>query len=1163
MDTSLLERFAKNARISLIQQVSSKLEVILLANSLARRENPDAIAILEQDIETFTAEYIIDKVAYTWFNRFCALSFMDIKGYASPKIITPSSEEQIQPEILAEAKAGFFDDKIINASTKKYIQDLLSGRIQSQDAQNEVYRLLLVSACNYWHKSMPYMFQEILDYTELLLPDDLLSSTSIIAEIRKAMTYENCKDVEVLGWLYQYYISEKKDEIFINLRKNIKVPPKDIPAATQLFTPNWIVRYLLDNSLGRLWLLNRPNSSLAEKMEYYIPPQEEDLDFYKIPQPEEIKICDPACGSGHMLVYAFDLMYNIYEEEGINPSDIPQKIIENNLYGIEIDERAGGLASFALAMKARQKDKNFLNKNISPQICILEDLDIANVPLPKSVSKIDKNDAKSIVKLLSDFEDAKNYGSLINPSEATLHKLAILIGNKSSTKTVEKLFTQAEYLKKKYHIVIANPPYMVSKNMNVPLANWGRENYPISKTDLFSMFIERGLSLTLDKGYSAMVTMQSWMFLTTFEKLRSYLIKNISIEVLAHFDIQVMRIGFGTSATVFKIIPQSDKLGAYFYVDKDDIDKNTGKPIFFPPANPRNSVNKDNLFILQTGIFENITGSPISYWASEKVFNTFKNPPLHTVESTKTGLQTGNTERFLRLWHEVSYNKINFSCSSIEDTVNSNAKWFPCNKGGEFRRWYGNSEYIINFENNGYELKNHRDKNGKMLAHVTNTTYYFKPALVWTLVSANSFSMRYLPEGFISDIASCSIYSKEENRNYINALLNSKVTSKLLELINPTINSTPGNIGSIPYIENNLYSEQIEKQVDELVSISKEDWDSYELSWNFLKNPLIPYNKSSDILISDSYNSLRQIWNRKTYKIKQLEEENNSIFSKLYDLEDEIDNEVSLKEITIKSNLCHRYKATQINTEIEEEHLADTIKELVSYAIGCMFGRYSLDKDGIILASAGEGTNKYYKQIPNPSFSPSSSGIIPILTEERFEDDIVRRFKTFIISAFGEKFYSENMNFIENALNKGKKANYSIRDYFIKDFYSNHIKTYKKLPIYWLFTSPKGTFNALVYLHSYKADTISILLNSYLRELIFKLNSDKESLQRKIESNLSTNELAKLERKINTLNGQIKELNDYEKDIIYPLATQRIEIELDDGIKVNYAKFSKALKKLG
>ncbi|ENY9753092.1 BREX-1 system adenine-specific DNA-methyltransferase PglX, partial [Pseudomonas aeruginosa] len=570
--------------------------VVLAPQSAARRERAQVVAELEKLISNSSRDNVTERVAYTWFNRFCALRFMDVNRYTRIGVVSPA-EGQFQPEILAEAKMGHIDEEMVPSQIRQKVLDLLAGRAPSTDSQGEAYRLLVVAACNAWNQSMDFLFERIDDYTELLMPDDLLSGNSILAYTREAMTPDACKDVEVIGWLYQFYISEKKDAVFEGLKKNQKITPENIPAATQLFTPHWIVRYLVDNSLGRLWLLNRPNSRLEEQMEYYIPPEKPESDFLKITGPEDIKVCDPACGSGHMLTYAFDLLYAMYEEEGYDPADIPEKILTHNLFGIELDERAGELAAFALTMKARARQRRFFNKGVKPNICVLEKVSFSREELDEYMGFVGRDlFTYGLRETLQQFSEVDNFGSLIVPKVANVTDVMATLESKDMSsnlflaETHKKVLTvlrMADALSPRYAVVVANPPYMGGKGMNPRLSTWAKENFPSSKSDLFAMFIERGFDLTPKFGYSAMVTMQSWMFLSSYEALRERILSETSIECMVHMANMVMGIAFGTSATVLKKGGSPETRGAYCYVEYEDIGEDN-KPIEFPPRNERN-----------------------------------------------------------------------------------------------------------------------------------------------------------------------------------------------------------------------------------------------------------------------------------------------------------------------------------------------------------------------------------------------------------------------------------------------------------------------------------------------------------------------------------------------------------------------------------------------
>ena len=1173
METTKLRRFAQYARRTLMELVEARLQLVLQPSSAARRENAEAIKKLEEAIKERGEAQVIERVAYTWFNRFCALRFMDVNRYTRIGVVSPA-EGQFQPEILAEAKMGHIDDEMLpesaSSKTRQQIFALLEGKSPSHDPQGEAYRLLVVAACNAFHRAMPFLFERIDDYTELLMPDDLLSGNSILAYTREAMTPDACEDVEVIGWLYQFYISEKKDAVFEGLKKNQKITPENIPAATQLFTPHWIVRYLVENSLGRLWMLNRPSSRLAEKMGYYIKPEQPETDFLKISSPEEIKICDPACGSGHMLTYAFDLLYAIYEEEGIDAAEIPEKILTHNLYGIEIDERAGELAAFALTMKARAKQRRFFNKGIRPNICVLENVKFDADELTEYMDFIGRDlFTAPLQTTLRQFEEADNFGSLIRPDVTDVDGMLRILESKNVSgqlfismthQKVLQALRQTDYLSPKYHVVIANPPYMGGKGMNGRMGAWIKEQYQDSKYDLFSAFIERGLELIKDRCFSAMVTMESWMFLSSFERLRTKLLSQSTICSLVHMPYSgkggtSMGINFGTSAFVALKDLKPDFKGHYCcvrYFETDD----EGIPFVFPPRNERLSAVSSNEMHL-------IPGTPIAYWVSDKLRNAFASGiPLKKKGDTRQGMATSDNNRFLREWFEVDIERVCFRAKTREDARESGKKWFPYNKGGAYRRWYGNCEHVVNWGNDGEEVLGYAATlYGSPTRTIKSISEYFKPSISWSKVTTGGFSMRYFQEGFIFDVAGCSIFS--ETKRDLKTLLgfaNSPVAKSILASISPTLNFEAGQIALLPVFED-YFDQDHYLNPEKLIKTAQVDWDSYERSWDFTSLPLLnpDYRK---LTIESAYQNLRTHWHEMTLEMQRLEEENNRIFIGAYGLQDELKPDVPLNEITLTCNPHYRYGGDKSEDELEALMLADTMRELVSYAVGCMFGRYSLDKSGLVLANQGETLADYLRQVPEPSFPADDDNVIPMLDGDWFTDDIAERFRQFLRVAFGEAHYEENLQFVEKALGKKGKPQ-PIRDYFLKEFYSDHVKRYKKRPIYWLFSSPKGTFNALIYLHRYRPDTVSVVLNGYLRDFRNKLAAHLSYLQQVgVSATASQVEKTRANKEIDTIKKQLQELDDYERDVLYPLATKQELLNLDDGVKVNYLKLGPALKKI-
>jgi type II restriction/modification system DNA methylase subunit YeeA len=1163
MDTAYLKRFAQQARRSLQDQVSSKLKFVLAPESAARREHPIAVQKLEEAIKNHGKPVVVDQVAYTWFNRFCALRFMDANRYNSTNIVSPAEVGQYQPEILAEAKLGHIDTKLVDEKVQLKVNRLLSGADPSRDPQAEAYRLLIVAACNYWNGAMPFLFQRIDDFTELLLPDDLLSENSILTQTREALTEDACQDVEVIGWLYQFYISEKKDEV---MARKSAVPTEDIPAVTQLFTPHWIVRYLVENSLGRLWMLNRPASHLVQQMEYYIKPEEPETDYLRIDSVEDIKVCDPACGSGHMLTYAFDLLYAMYEEEGYAAPEIPKLILSKNLVGIEIDDRAGELAAFALTMKARAKDRRIFSRNVNPQITVLEDIQIDEAELADYKRHINDNRlfTADVQNLLTQFENAKTFGSLIQPvlSEQKIIGLrdALLAKEPAGDlylldthNKVMRVLEQGEALTQRYHVVVANPPYMGSKGMNTVLGAWGKSNYPDSKSDSFAMFIERGLNLTPCQGYCALVTMESWMFLSSYEQLR---IKLLDIHILSLLHMPYvgkggtsMGINFGTAATIFHNVAKSNAKGHYSCLRYWESDEN-GVPFDFPIRNER-------LGFLNNDQFSRIPGCPIAYWmlpADVQAFSVGK--LLKDVFDPRQGMATGQNSRFVREWFEVDWNKVGVGFTSRDSIRSSAKKWFPYNKGGAFRKWYGNREHVIAFDNENYKILKNQGN------HCPSEMMYFQDNVGWAKVGSGDASFRYY-DGFIFDVAGCSIFGGQfNNKLRLLGYLNSVVIKRFLAYLSPTMNFEVGTIKSLPLCEyfsiKNVTHDEV---LHRLLDIAKLDWNSFETSWDFTLHPILNREVCQTSLVV-AYEMLSNARQQLVQEMHLLEEENNRIYINAYGLKEEVVAEVSLSEITLNINAHFRYGTNKSKEDRESLLLADTMRDFISYAVGCMFGRYALEEPGLTLANQGETLEDYLKRIPEPSFPADEDNVIPVLDGEWFTDDIVERFKQFLRITFGEASYPENLRFIEAALGTESKPK-SLRDYFVKDFYNDHIKRYKKRPIYWMFTSPKGSFNALIYMHRYRPDTVSLVLNNYLREFRTKLIAHKAHLEAvSISAGSSQADKTKALKEIEKVSKAIVELEDYERDVLYPLATEKLAIDLDDGVKVNYLKFGSALKKI-
>jgi len=1138
MNTNELKRFAKEARIKLLDQVGRKLAYVLTNNDPVFLDSYAAeIKSLQGKIRDMGKQHLIDTVAYTWFNRLMALRFMDANGYTSPKVITPALGKS--PEILQNALAGQVDESLkIN---RQRCNDLLDGKMVIADPQTEVYKMLLIASCNQWHTTMPFMFERISDYTELLLPDDLLSANSIVSDIRNGMSDEDCKQEELIGWLYQFYIADKKDEVFDGLKKNIKISAENIPAATQLFTPHWIVRYMVENTLGKLWLTLKPNSKLRQYMPYYIEAPEGNA---PAPLPSGIKgvtditFLDPCQGSGHVLVYAFDLFTKIYEEEGYNTSEIPALILEHNLFGIDIDERAAQLAAFALTMKARSYYSRFLRKPVQPHVIYLENVgeEIIKqaVKLPLAVSG----------KLVYDYRDltlynltkADNFGSLIQIDPEELKALSIQKGSIWHPYE-QNLKEQAEYLSYQYHCVVTNPPYKGKGELNLELQDFMESKYPKSKGDLFACFIERDFEFLKDLGVCGMVTMQAWLFIDTYKDLREDILDNHTIRDL-------IQIGFNS----FPELNSKFALAAAFVIQKN-IQGQEGTFISLNNA-PKNSdknlvffQQKDllNFHIVKSNSFKNIEGTPISFEASDNLRQVFKSSKkLRDIAEPRQGMATGDNGNFVRIWTEVELKRIGFSHPDRTEALKSKNKWFPYNKGGGFRKWYGNQIFVLNWENDGKELFDFKPK-----SVIRNPDYYFKECITWSLIGL-TFGPRYTPTGFLFDVGGSCAFPSKDNMKYIIAFMASKISSEALKTLNPTLNYQVGDIQRLPI--KTPTSDSIKMLIDEIITtnidISKEDWNRQETAWDFMTNELIKLKNNN---IKAAFECYKKDLIGRFWLLHRNEEELNRLFIEIYGLKNDLLPDVPIEQVTILQE-----EAKIVNGELFIDSI-QVFLQLFSYSVGCMFGRYSLDKTSLILANQGETLQDFLMHVPTPTFMPDEDNIIPVLDGEWFTDDIVGRFKAFLKVAFGNEHFEENLKYLEDTIGK------DIRKYFVKDFYTDHIKRYKKRPIYWMFSSPKGHFMALIYMHRYKPDLCSKLLTDYLQTFIHKLErASQNKISESLREDLSARDRTAANKESDRFEGMIKDCKEYAQTL-YAVATKKIEIDLDDGVKVNYQKFKEVL----
>jgi hypothetical protein len=1149
MNTNHLKKFAQEARRKLIQQIGARMELVLTTDSAELREKIGQLKKLQEAINRSSKEQVIDKVAYTWFNRLMALRFMDANDFQpiGIRVVTPKDGYTL-PEILDEAKQGHIPEDL--PTKKQHIYDLLDGKIPSSNAQNEAYKELLIAACNHLNKVLPFLFERIDDYAELLLPDDLTSEFSIVQDIRNGMSTEDCKEVEIIGWLYQFYISEKKDEVFAS---KSKVKKEDIPAATQLFTPRWIVEYMVQNTLGKLWLQNKPNSRLRDHMPYFIEsPSVTSTDYLKVNSVEEITLLDQACGSGHILVYAFELFTKIYEEEGYNATEIPQLIIEKNLFGFEIDERAAQLAGMALMMKARSYQRRLFKKDIKPNILCYSDLSLNIEEIKETFHQIGLKISDVLFSDLEHMQEATNLGSLIIPKATTLEletTLAMLNGNANTSdaflnhnlKQLQEAIDQLLKLDRKYHCIVDNPPYMGGGKMNTELSDWVKVNYPKSKADLMVCFMERAQYQVYENGFVGMINLPSWMFLSSFEDYRKELNAEYSIDSLLHLGRGIFGSDFGSVAFTFikqnktkrntvgvyrRLFQEHVKVRAVEKIRSNFLDKSYGHYTF---------IQKD---------FEEIPGSPLGYWLNKSTLNSLINSKsLIDFGKAVKGLDTCDNDRFVRYWCEIGY--LHFSSRKSKE-----AKWFIYNKGGEFRKWYGNDEKAVNWEDDGQKLRNFKNHDGSQKSRPQNIRKYFSPGITWSSIGSGETSYRYMDNSIFGGGGN-GFFPNSNDIKKILGFLNSKVSKYFLDLFNPTLNNLTGDLHKLP-IES--LSDEIEDIVADAVNISKAYWETLEENWAFKKNQLTHFKSQ---YLEETYDFYQEFWKNKFFQLHKNEEELNRQFIDIYGLQEELTPDVPLKDITILKE-----ETKIVNGELVFQ--ADEIMaQFVSYAVGCMFGRYSLDKEGLILANQGETLSDYIAKVQSSkfevkseadlSFIPDDDNIIPVLDDEWFEDDITGRFYAFLKVSFGKENFEKNLAFVEDSLGK------DIRKYFVKDFYKDHIKRYKKRPIYWMFSSPKGSFNVLIYLHRYTPDALNEILNNYLKEYREKLSVRMEQLDHQIETG-SSSEQTQASKEKDKMRIILLELQEYERDILYPLATERIAIDLDDGVLVNYNKFGTAIK---
>lgn len=1176
MDKNAIKNYAIWARNELIARVSQKalqygIEKGSVGDPNASTVNGRVLTNVEkqqrsaliQKIRSESFEQVIEEVAYTWFNRFCALRFMEVNDYLPSHVRVFSDDAgAFKPQIMAEA----INLEIDGLDMQKVYA------FKENDQDGELFKYLVITQCNALNKLLPGMFQRIADYTELLFPDYLLEPNSAVGRLVNDIPEEDWKDaVQIIGWLYQYYNTEPKAKVFKDLDDNIKITKEKIPAATQLFTPDWIVRYMVENSLGRLWLEGHPQHAdlLKPKWKYYLDEAEQEdsvkeelakirLEYAKI-KPQDLRCIDPCEGSGHIVVYMFDVLVQIYMAYGYTATDAVASIVKNNLYGLDIDDRAAQLAYFAVMMKARQYDSRFLNRGIQPHIYSIMESNGFDRNLVEYFENGDEKLKKAMDRLVSELHDAKEYGSILNVTNVDFDALYARFEEIRTDASIYQLpaintllpFVQiAQAMAQKYDVVVTNPPYMKACGMSAKLSNFVKRKYSDSKNDLFAVFIEKCAQMLITNRFQAMITQHSWMFLSSFEKLRDK-IACCDIVNMAHLGARAFEEIGGevvqTTSFVFRNTHTEFYKGVYCRL----VNPNTqyGKREMF--------LKGENRYIVCQDDFCAISGSPIAYWLNKNGFKVFKNQSLDKYATASVGIQTGDNEKFIHLWWEVSSNGIKFSSKNVRDSFQEK-KWFPYNKGGEFRKWSGNDYFVVCWKNDGEDIKRNSIVTGHHYQQYSDTLK-FKPLITWSRVTTGMPAFRYKPNGYLSDMAGFSLYSDKINLYNLVAFSNSKVSTYLLSVLAPTLNIMTGQVLSLPIESSILKEDLLSDKILQNISLSRTDWDSFETSWDFKKHPLVPSRDdiaeaAKSQFASDRLAKLGSIqWNYERWEnecetrfntLKANEEELNRIFIDIYGLQDELSPDVEDKDVTV----C--------KADLERD-----IKSLISYAVGCMFGRYSLDVQGLAYAGGDWDATKY------KTFEADADNIIPICDDEYFEDDIVGRFIEFVKVVYGESTLEDNLQFIANALGGKGSSREIIRKYFLDDFFKDHCNTYQvtgsgKRPIYWLFDSgKKNGFKCLVYMHRYRPDTIARIRTDYVHEQQSRYDTAIDGINSRLNEVISSNEQVRLKKQLAKLTGQKDELHAYEEKI-HHLADQMISIDLDDGVKVNYAKFKDVLAKI-
>lgn len=1150
----------------------------------AVRQRDKLIEVIQQkekDTDYKTAyQYVIEEVAYTWFNRLIAIRFMEVNDYLPSHIRVLSSESgKLEPDLVTTP----FDAELpFTAEEEAQIFQL-----KQDNKLDEVFRILFLKQCNALNEILPALFEKTKNYTELLLSLSVIDQDGVVYHLihdipEDDLNIERGGQVEIIGWLYQYYNTEPKAAAFA---KNGKITKEEIPAVTQLFTPDWIVRYMVENSLGRLWVEGHPDCGLKENWKYYLEEAQQEPEVqaklaeirkeYAALNPEDIKLIDPCMGSGHILVYAFDVLMQIYESAGYSQRDAAKSILEHNIYGLDIDDRAYQLAYFAVMMKARQYNRRILNGENTCHVYAIQESNSINRAHLKyfgaGMDDIEKNAAKMQLEgLLDTLTDAKEYGSILNvesynwdllrrfvAAEDTAGQISMdSVGVEDTAEQLNQLIDIGETMARKYWVTCTNPPYAGTSNLSANVNNFVKKNYPDSKADLFAVFIERCRQMTVNNGFQAMITQHAWMFLSSFEKLREKMMLTETVN-MAHLGARAFEEIGGEVVQTTAFVRCANHVEGYkgTYCRLIEPTSQQGKADMF--------ISGQNQYRVGQISFSKIPGVPVAYWISPEVLKLFDERTVGSIADAKSGMTTTDNTRFLRLWEEVNCQKIGFGYSNIADTQDMKYKWFPFCKGGDFRRWAGNESFVVNWFNNGEEIRVAAE--GATGGRLVNIDCALRECLVWTKISSANISLRMKKQGIFFSDAAPGVFANRETLYYLLALLNTKYANEIIKLINPTLNFVPGAVSSVPVKKDEKNKGKIIEIAEENVQLSEQDWDSFETSWDFKKHPLLQ-NVST---ISEAFNQWQAECDGRFNKLKTNEEELNRIFIDIYGLQDELTPEVEDKDVTVR-----------------KADLQRDIKSLLSYAVGCMFGRYSTYKDGLLFAgepyslqafvdkmndrpgtiSAEELERTYRNEgiVVDEMFFPDADNVIPITDEEYLDDDIVSRLCAWLKAVYGADTLEENLDYIAKALgNKGSTSREIIRNYFLNDFFKDHCQTYSvtgsgKRPIYWLFDSGKQNgFKALVYLHRYTPDTIGNLRIDYLHKMQRVYESEINRMQDMMDHSGNAREVAAASKRKDKLAKQLKECREYDEKISH-LALSRIELDLDDGVKVNYRKLQTA-----